>query len=407
MKSVIILGDGMSDNPIEELGGKTPLMAAKTPSFDRIARQGRMGMLRTVPRGMPPGSAVANISVLGYDPADAYSGRAVLEAASMGVGLSATDVALRCNLIALDGDRIRNHSAGHISSAESHAIIATLEERLGGDGSSRPVRFSPGVSYRHLLTLTGEWASPDVECAPPHDHVGERIEALLPRAKSPDAGATAERLAELIRVSAGILETHPVNEARRSAGKDTADAIWLWSPGRRPTMQTLQELYGVRGAVISAVDLVIGLGLYAGMDPIRVEGATGLSDTNYEGKAQACIEALEDYDLVYVHVEATDEAGHAKDLDLKIKCTEYLDDRLVRHVLRAIEEKDLEVNVALLPDHPTPVSTGCHVDDPVPFAVMGPEIEPDDTTRYDEESAARGSLGMLEGDAFMRQVLGL
>jgi 2,3-bisphosphoglycerate-independent phosphoglycerate mutase len=406
MKSVIIIGDGMSDHPVKALDGKTPLMAAKTPQFDRIARAGRMGTFRTIPKGMPMGSAVANISVLGYDPMHMYSGRAVLEAASMGVSLSRTDVALRCNLIALDGSKIKNHSAGHISSVESRMIVDTLEERLGGRGWTRPVRFFPGISYRHLLVLTGGWASPDVECAPPHDHVGESIDDLLPRARNPEARATAERLTELIRVSSRILEDHPVNNARHHEGKDTAASIWLWSPGRRPTMQPLQERYGVWGAVISAVDLVIGLGRYAGMDPIKVEGATGLPDTNYEGKAQACLEALEVYDVIYLHVEAPDEAGHAKDLDLKIKCIENLDDRLVRHVLDGIEKKGWKVNVALLPDHPTPVETGAHADDPVPVAIMGPEIEPDDTDRYDEEAAAKGALGLMKGDQFMRLVLG-
>ncbi|MHC5037229.1 MAG: cofactor-independent phosphoglycerate mutase [Planctomycetota bacterium] len=406
MKSIIIIGDGMSDRPLEALGGKTPLQAARTPHFDRIAARGRMGLFRTIPKGQSLGSAVANLSVLGYDPAKTFRGRAVLEAASMGVALEPEDVALRCNLIALDGDRIKNHSAGHITSEEAAKIIATLDEELGGERAERPVRFYPGISYRHLLVLKGAWAFPEVQCAPPHDHVGEPTAGLLPKALADSAEPAAARLVDLYEKALPLLASHPVNLARRSAGKDEAAAIWPWSPGRKPEMQTFQERFGVRGAVISAVDLVIGLGCYAGMKPIHVEGATGLEDTNYEGKAQACLDALDEYDMVYVHVEATDEAGHAKDLDLKIRCIEYLDQRLVRLVLDGVEAKGIDANIALLPDHPTPVETGSHSDEPVPVAVTGPGIEPDAVQAYDEDGAAKGSLGLLEGDRFIRLVLG-
>ncbi len=405
MKTVIILGDGMSDRPVAQLDGKTPLMAADIPYMDRIARDGGTGLFRSIPPGQPNGSAVANLSVLGYDPAVTFQGRAVLEAASMGVELAESDVALRTNLIALDGGNIRNHSAGHISSAEAAQIIRDLDRELGAGSGPRPVRFHPGVSYRHLLVLEGGWASPAVDCAPPHDHVGERAEDLQPKAAAAEGRATAERLGELYGQALPLLADHPVNRARRQAGKDEASAIWFWSPGRKPVMQTFQERFGVRGAVISAVDLIMGLGCYAGMTPIHVEGATGLHDTNYEGKAQACLEALRDHDLVYVHVEASDEAGHARDLELKIRCIEYLDHRLIAPILDGVAGR--EVTVAVLPDHPTPVELGCHTSEPVPVAIMGPGIEADAVEGYDEERTAKGSLGMLEGDGFIRAALGV
>ncbi|MGA2382601.1 MAG: cofactor-independent phosphoglycerate mutase [Gemmatimonadales bacterium] len=406
MKSVIVIGDGMSDRPIEQLRGKTPLQVARKPHIDRIAREGRMGLLRTVGQTGPADSAVANMAVLGYDPAASSQGRAVLEAASMGVELGPEDVALRCNVISLEGPRedprIKNHSAGHISSEEAAELIRALDAELGGGRGPQPVAFYPGVSYRHLLVLRGGWAAPAVECAPPHDNVGGRVADLLPRPVDPSAALTARRLIELYERALPILENHPVNRARRAAGKDQADAIWTWSPGRRQPLPSLKELYGVRGAVISAVDLIMGLGVCVGMDLIRVPGATGLADTNYEGKARACLDALADHDLVYVHVEATDEAGHARDLDLKIRCIEYLDQRLVRLILEGLGARGLRAAIAVLPDHPTPVATGQHGRDPVPVAILRPGDAPDATERYDEAEAARGSLGMMTGAQFMR-----
>ena len=406
MKSIIVIGDGMSDRPIERLGGKTPLQAAHKPSIDRIAREGRTGLLRTVGQTGPADSAVANLAVLGYDPGTSSQGRAVLEAASMGVALAPEDVAIRCNVISLDGPpddpRIKNHSAGHISNEEAAELIRALDAELGGGRGEEPVRFYPGVSYRHLLVLSGGWASPAVECAPPHDNVGGRVADLLPRPLDAGAARTAARLNDLYRRALPILEHHPVNVARRAAGKDAADAIWTWSPGRPQPLESLRDRYGVRGAVISAVDLIMGLGVCVGMDLIRVSGATGLADTNYEGKAEAALDALADHDLVYVHVEATDEAGHARDLDLKIKCIEYLDQRLVRVILEGLEARRIAARIAVLPDHPTPVATGQHGRDPVPVAIRRPGEAPDATTRYDEDEAARGSLGMLTGAEFMR-----
>ncbi len=407
MKTVIILGDGMSDYPIERLGGKTPLQAAVKPSIDRIAREGRMGRFETVPEGLSKGSAVANLSVLGYDPAVTFNGRAVLEAANMGVALAPEDVAFRCNLCCIENGRIKNHSAGHISTEEADEIIRGLQARLGTSEGAIPVDFHTGVSYRHLLVLRGSAASPKLKCTPPHDFVGHEADGLLPSATEEGAKPTEETVRSLMTRAAEILKDHPVNRKRVAAGKDPANTIWPWSPGHKPRMETLEERFGIRGAVISAVDLIMGLGLYAGMDVIRVEGATGLWDTNYEGKAAACIKALEDHDLVYVHVEATDEAGHAKELELKIKCIEMLDDRLVRPILEGIDQLGTDVAVAILPDHPTPVSTGVHARDPVPVAIMRPGQAPDATECYDEVQAAAGSLPFMRKDAFIRLALGL
>jgi 2,3-bisphosphoglycerate-independent phosphoglycerate mutase len=407
MKTIIILGDGMSDYSVAALHGKTPLQAAVKPHIDRIAREGRMGLFETIPAGMPKGSEVANLSVLGYDPAKVYNGRAVLEAANMGVALGDDDVAFRLNLCCIENGLIKNHSAGHIPTEEAAQIIRSLQAELGEDTGDMPVDLHPGVGYRHLLVLRGAAASPKVKCAPPHDHAGERAADLLPVAEAEEAKVTEEKLRLLMTRAEGILRDHPVNRKRVSEGKDPANAVWPWSPGRKPKMETLQARFGIRGAVISAVDLINGLGLYAGMDVVRVEGATGLWDTNFEGKAAAAVQALRDHDLVYVHVEATDEAGHAKDLELKIKCIEMLDDRLVRPILEGVGRAGIETAVAVLPDHPTPVSTGIHAGDPVPVAILRPGQAPDGTTAFDEEQAKAGGLPFMRRDDFIRLALGI
>jgi len=407
MKTIIILGDGMSDYPVDALNGKTPLQVAVKPNIDRIAREGRMGLFQTIPDGFPKGSEVANLSVLGYDPAKTYNGRAVIEAANMGVALGDLDVALRLNLICVENGRIKNHSAGHITTEEAADIIRSLQTELGEKTGAMPVDFHPGVSYRHLLVLRGGAASPKVRCAPPHDHVGEAAADLLPVAESAGAEATETKLRSLMAGAEKILKDHPVNRKRIGGGKDPANAVWPWSPGRKPHMETLTARFGIRGAVISAVDLIMGLGLYAGMDVIRVEGATGLWDTNYEGKAAACLQAIRDHDLVYVHVEATDEAGHAKDPGLKIRCIEMLDNRLVRPILEGVKRAGWEAVVAVLPDHPTPVSTGNHAGDPVPVAIRRPGDTPDGTTSFDEVQARAGDLPMMHGDDFIRIAIGI
>jgi len=401
LKYVVIIGDGMADYPVEQLGGKTPLMVAKKPAIDRIAKEGRCGQFVTVEPEMPPGSEVANLTVLGYDPKTCYEGRGVLEAASLGITLKPTDIALRCNLICVENGKIKNHSAGHISTEEARELITYINRKLGKVN----IRFFPGLSYRHVLLLSE--GSTELECFPPHDNVGKPIGEVMIKPLKPEAELTALILNDLILRSNEILVNHPVNQKRKDEGKDLANYIWPWSPGRKPKMKTFQELYNVKGAVISAVDLINGTGIYAGMDVIHVKGATGLWDTNYEGKADACIEALKDHDFVYCHVEASDEAGHAQDLGLKIKTIEYLDDRLVSRIMRNLDEKKIEAVVAVLPDHATPVAYGNHVKDPVPVAIRDPKKPPDLVSVFDEESVKKGLLGMMHGRQFMAEVLGL
>ncbi len=390
----------MSDRPIESLGGKTPLMAADIPNIDFLCARGKCGKFATVPSDMPPGSAVANLSVLGYDPAEVFQGRGVLEAASMGVKLDTTDLAMRCNLICIENGIIRNHSAGHISTEESHKLIDSLREHLG----SESVVFHPGISYRHLFVLKN--GNDSVYCTPPHDVPGTAFADVMITATKPEGEKTADVLNELILKSQEILKDHPVNLKRIAEGKDPANSVWFWSPGYKPQMRTLSDLYGIRGAVISAVDLVKGLGIYAGLDVIEVEGATGLYDTNYEGKAQAAIDALKgDYDFVYLHVEATDEAGHEGDVNLKIRTIEYLDRRIVKFIMEETEKMEEDVAIGITPDHGTPCDIRTHVHDPVPFLIYLPGEEPDDVMRYDEISTDSGSLGTIRGDAFIRALL--
>jgi 2,3-bisphosphoglycerate-independent phosphoglycerate mutase len=403
-KSVIFLGDGMADEPVAVLGGKTPLEAARKPHMDRIAREGRCGLLHTVTDpAVPAGSDAANLAVMGYNVREVIQGRGVLEAASMGVEIGPEAMAMRMNLIFMEDGRIKNHSAGHISTEEADAIIATLNERLGGDG----IAFHTGVSYRHLMV--GQGLDPALECAAPHDHPGEAVEPLMMRAKNgatAEALATAERLNGLTRASWDLLAAHPVNAARRAAGKDPATSIWLWSPGRRPKMATFAERFGVTGAVISAVDLIRGIGAYAGLELLHVEGATGLWDTNYEGKADKCLEALERVDFVFVHVEAPDEAGHEGDAALKVRTIEDLDARLIGRVMAGLEKKGIAARLAVLPDHPTPVEKRVHTRAAVPFAIAGPGVAADGVERYDEKSCAAGGYGELRGDGFIREALG-
>lgn len=407
MKAIVVIGDGMSDHPVAALGGRTPLMVARKPHIDAIARKGVAGLFATVPDGLPNGSDVANLSVLGYDPRVCLKGRGVLEAASMGVELGPADVAMRCNILTLDAeDRIKNHSAGHISTGEAVEIVRDLDRELGGGRGPQPARFHAGVSYRHLLVLPGGWASEEFDCTPPHDFVGGLASELMPKPRNEAARATVERILEIHGEARALLADHPVNARRRAAGKDPANSMWVWSPGTRPRMETFERRFGIRGAVISAVDLIRGIGAYAGFERIEVPGATGLSDTNYEGKAAAALDALSRCDFVYVHVEATDEAGHSRDLELKIRCIEQLDERLVRPILEGLEAGGVEATVAVLPDHPTPVETGAHANDPVPVAIWTPGAPPDAAQGYDEERVKAGSLGLLHGDAFIRRVVG-
>ena len=390
----------MADEPIAELGGLTPLQYAPTPAMDRLAQLGASGRLHTVPDGFHPGSEVANLSILGYDLPTVYEGRGVLEAASMGVDLRPGELGLRCNLICIDGDRIKNHSAGHISSEESDVLIRYLNEQFGSDD----VTFHHGVSYRHLLVLRG--GDRRLDCTPPHDIPLHPFCPALVKARVPEAEATANRLNDLILRSQQLLADHPINVKRRAEGKDPANSIWPWSPGVRPAMKTLRELYGIgSSAVISAVDLIRGIGVYAGMDVINVEGATGLYDTNYEGKAAAAIEALRTHDFVYLHIEASDEAGHEGDVELKVRTIEYLDRRIVDPVFRAVSQWDEPVAIAVLPDHPTPCAIRTHTNAPIPFVIYKPGATPDAVERYDEFAAVDGSYGLLRKDEFIKVFL--
>jgi 2,3-bisphosphoglycerate-independent phosphoglycerate mutase len=399
MKYIIILGDGMADYPIPELGNKTPLMAANKPNIDALCKKGLCGKLVTVPDDMPPGSEVANMAVLGYDVRKVYQGRGVLEAASMGIELEENDLAMRCNLICIEDEKIKNHSAGHISNEEAHQLVEDLRKEIENEN----VKLYPGVSYRHLLVIKN--GKNNVQCTPPHDVPGTPFKEVLVKAKDNDTN-TADLLNKLILKSQEILNNHPVNKKRVSEGKDPGNSIWPWSPGNKPEMDTLQNLYGVSGAMISAVDLLYGIGTYAGMKAIKVEGSTGLYDTNYEGKAAAAVNALKEVDLVYLHIEASDEAGHEGNYDLKTKTIEFLDQRVVKYIMEETAKMDEDVSIALIPDHPTPCALRTHTHDPVPFIIYNPNKDGDSVQQYDEEATKNGHYGIVEGNEFIKALLG-
>lgn len=387
----------MADEPVAMLGGKTPLQYANTPSIDELAGMGKTGMLNTVPEGFEPGSEIANLSVLGYNVADVFEGRGSLEAASMGIDILQGEMAMRCNLICIENGKIKNHSAGHISNPESWELIHFLNEKL----LNERISFYPGVSYRHLLKVVG--GNKQLICTPPHNAMGTPFDEILVKAETKDAVETANLLNNLILRSQQLLEDHPVNLRRKLAGNDPANSIWPWSPGYKPNMKSLAELFPVTsGAVISAVDLIKGIGVYAGLKPIDVEGATGLYNTNYEAKAQAAIQALRENDFVYLHIEASDEAGHEGDVLLKVKTIEYLDNRIVRPILEELRTWQEPVTVALLPDHPTPCHLKTHTSAPVPFVIYKTMEKGDDVCTYDEFSCRKGYYGSLKGDEFMK-----
>ena len=401
MKHIIILGDGMADWAVPALGNKTLLQYAETSYMDLLARMGRTGMLKTVADGFHPGSEVANMSVMGYDLYKVYEGRGVLEAASIGVELEPGDMAMRCNIICVEGETLKNHSAGHITTEEANELIQFLNQHL----ATERIRFYTGVQYRHLLVIKG--GDKRVSCVPPHDIPMQPFRQNMVKADCPEAQSTAELLNTLILKSQELLATHPVNLKRVSEGKDPANSIWPWSPGYRPKMELLSQKYpAIRsGAVITAVDLIRGIGHYAGLQCIDVEGATGLYTTNYEGKAQAAIEALKENDFVYLHVEASDEAGHEGNIDLKLKTIEYLDKRAIGPIYEAIKNWDEPVAIAVLPDHPTPCEHRTHTAEPVPFLIYYPGIEPDDVQCYDEVACRQGGYGTLEKDQFMNEFM--
>lgn len=400
MKHIIILGDGMADHAVDRLGGKTLLEYANTPNMDLIARHGRTGRLLTVPDGFHPGSEVANATILGYDMNKVYEGRGPLEAASIGYDMQPDDLALRCNIICLADGLIKNHHGGHLTTEESEELINLLNEHLADDR----VRFIKGIQYRHLLIIKG--GNKHIDCAPPHDHPNENWQQLLVRPEKgheQEALATATLLNELILKSQKVLAEAPLNQRRRAEGKDEANSIWPWGGGYRPQMKTLQEMYPQikRGDVISAVDLIRGIGHYAGLHNIIVPGATGLADTNYEGKTRAALDALKNDDFVFLHVEASDEAGHDGDLALKLRTIENLDSRMVGPIFKEVSAWEEPVCIAVMPDHPTPVEIRTHMKEPVPFAIWYPGIEADSVTTYSEVSCVQGSYGLLKLTEFM------
>ena len=427
MKHIIILGDGMADWPVESLGNKTLLQYAKTPYMDMLARMGRCGMLKTVQDGFHPGSEVANSSILGYDQREVYEGRGPLEAASIGVNLAPDDMAIRCNIICIEGDHIKNHSCGRLETEEGDVLIKYLQAHLAKDPEivekyGNVVHFYTGVQYRHLLVING--GSKHLLCTPPHDVPMKPWQPLLVKPdleaekksgkKTPlSASETAELLNLLIVKSQELLSGHPLNAQRVAEGKDPANSIWPWAGGYRPHMVPLTETFPQirRGAVITAVDLIRGIGTLAGLRVIDVQGATGLYDTNYEGKAQAAINALKTDDFVYLHVEASDEAGHDGDLELKLRTIENLDSRAIKPIYEEVKNwgkagtptADLEpVAIAVLPDHPTPVAHRTHTNEPIPFLIYAPGIEPDGVEVFDEDACKAGAYGQLEKDGFIK-----
>ncbi|MBN2742978.1 MAG: cofactor-independent phosphoglycerate mutase [Marinilabiliaceae bacterium] len=400
MKYLVILADGLADHPIAELNGLTPVMAANTPHIDALCAMSGTGLLNTVPASLHPGSEVANMTVMGYDAEKYYNGRGVLEAAAMGVELDKDDLAFRCNLISIKDDKILNHSAGHISNEEAHILIDALNAEFATDR----VRFYPGVSYRHLLVIKN--ANGLIECTPPHDVPGSAVADVMPSDASGQNKEILNIVTDLIERSQKFLANHPVNIKRAQAGKATANSIWPWSPGYRPQMPTIQQQYGIAtGSVISAVDLIHGIGRYAGLQSIQVEGATGLFDTNYAGKAQAAIDALETTDYVYLHIEAPDEAGHEGNVKLKIQTLEDIDQKVVKPVLEKIVNGKNNVTIAFLPDHPTPCALRTHTRDAIPFMIYRPNEKGDQVNEYNEQSVKQGCYGTLNGVEFMQTLV--
>ncbi|MFA5338870.1 MAG: cofactor-independent phosphoglycerate mutase [Candidatus Omnitrophota bacterium] len=393
MKYIVLVGDGMADYPIKELGNKTPLEAAKVPNMDFIAKNGRAGLVHTIPEGFAPASDVANLSIIGYDPAKYYSGRGPLEAANMGIKLGPDDIAFRCNLVTIDQERMADYSAGHITSEEAATLIKFLDKKLGSD----MIKFYPGVSYRHLMIVRDgslKEALRATDCEPPHDITGMKIKSHLPK------GDGAKFLIKLMEDSRAILPDHEVNHVRIDLKENPADMIWLWGQGVETNMPKFRQKYGVDGSVISAVDLIKGIGKTIGLNVINVPGATGYYDTNYQGKAKYAIDSLKDRDFVFVHVEAPDEAGHNGDLRAKIVAIENFDRFIVGALLEKFK-KQKDFRIMVLPDHDTPVSLRTHTAEPVPFAVFGKGIEPNNAAEYSEAAAKATGLAFGHGHELM------
>jgi 2,3-bisphosphoglycerate-independent phosphoglycerate mutase len=404
VKYLVLIPDGSADLPEPSLNGRTPLQAARTPNLDRLVREGETGLVRTVPEGMDPGSDVANLSLFGYDPSRYYTGRAPLEAASLGIELGGGDVAFRCNLVSTKGKapgeagvQMKDYSAGHISTEEGRRIVEDF--RLTGEYRRHfqpDLDLYPGVGYRHLLVWKG--GSDEVTLTPPHDILDREVEDYLPR------GEGAERLLKLMRVSASFLEDHPVNRSRRERGLSTADAFWFWGAGRRPALPTLKDTTGLSGAVISAVDLVNGIGVLAGLERISVPGATGYVDTDYGAKAVYALKALEDHDIVFVHIEAPDEAGHQGETELKVRAIESVDAEFLGPVLESRAGEDFRILAA--PDHPTPLRMRTHTGDPVPYVISpAPAAEGVRQISFSEDSALRSGVMIKEGHRLLDRLL--
>lgn len=419
MKHIIILGDGMADHKVERLGRKTPLQYAQTPYMDMLAKKGRCGRLVTIPDGYNPGSEVANTSIMGYNLDNVYEGRGPLEAASIGYDMANNEMAIRCNIITLLDGNIKNHHGGHLKTDEASELIDYLNEHL----ADNRVKFVKGIQYRHLLIIKG--GNKHITCAPPHDYPDQPWKPLLVKAEEGyeptlcEGGCiengivrmtpqeTADLINKLIIKSQELLKNHPFNKKREADGKLPANSIWPWSGGYRPNMQTIAQQYPAvtSGSVVSAVDLIKGIGYYAGLRIIEVEGATGLYDTNYEGKVKAAIDALRNEDFVFLHVEASDEAGHDGDIDLKVRTIEYLDSRIIAPLYDEISKWNEPVCIAVLPDHPTPVETRTHISEPVPFIIYYNGIEPDEVNTYDEDTCVTGHYGLLRLQEFMKEFM--
>ena len=390
MKYILIIGDGMADYQIPELGNLTPLQVANKPNIDKITTFGRSGLLKTIPEGLKPGSDVAILSVLGYDPRKVYTGRGPFEAIAKGINLKENDVAFRCNIITEKNGKISDYSAGHISTKEASELIKAIKQRYEEPGK---IEFHLGLDYRHFMIIKNSPESLFLQTTPPHDAIGAKTSSVMPKAKSKNAKKIAKVLREKIIQSKKILESHPVNISRVKEGKKPGNMIWPWSGGKKPSLESFQKKYGIKAAIISAVDLVKGIGFHSKMQIINVPGATGLANTNYKGKAQFALKALQNNDLVIIHVEAPDEAGHSKDYKQKIQTIEDLDKKLVGNILKEIEDP---YAIAILPDHPTPCEIGTHTKDPVPFAIYSPFIKPDKNTKFDELTAKNGGFGLVE-----------
>jgi len=391
-KYVIIVPDGAADEPLEQFGGKTPLEVAETPNMDRISIEGRQGLVRTVPEGFEPGSDVAQMSLLGYDPTRYYTGRAPIEAAARNIRLGRDDWVFRCNLVTIADGMMADHSAGHISTEEGGSLIKELQKHI----SDERISFHTGVSYRHLLVLKG--MDFDVRTYPPHDHIGKPVEKLLPRGKG------ADLLIQLMNQSQQLFAGHDINKVRQDLGENQVSSIWLWGQGKQARLDSFRKRFGLKGAAITAVDLVRGLAKLVGFDLIAVPGATGFLDTNYQGKGAAAVKALDEYDLVFVHVEAPDEAGHEGNAEAKKQAIEQVDKHVVGPVLEALQRQE-SWRILVLPDHPTPVRSGAHSPVAVPFAMWGTGVTGILHAGFGESNAARAGLRIEKGCELMEYFL--